>query len=107
MVDKDFSTIHLTCKDKRLLKKVKRKKVKYSDQYRVLKAKGYVDYEVYYVDENRMKLPKTEFIKLTETGSHLLMYKRKMFIKEYLFHIINLSIALAALVTAIISIVMQ
>lgn len=107
MIEKDFSNVTLTKSELRFLKKLKHKTRRYTDKYEKLKAKGYVDYASNYVDENRMLQHKTDEIKLTEIGMAFLSYRRKKFIKDYLFDIINLTIALAALITAVISILLQ
>lgn len=107
MIDKDFSNVTFTKSELRSLKKLKHKTRCYTDTYEELKAKGYVDFTSYYVDENRMLQHRTDEIKLTEIGAAFLSYRRKKFIKDFLFDIVNLAIALAALITAVISILLQ
>lgn len=108
MVDIDFSNIQLNPTEKKLLRKMNRKKsIPYNEDYDYLIRRSYAEYTEYTQDEMLCQIPVENEIAISEIGRAYLKFKKKEFIKDFLFDIINLVIALSALVLSIISLVIQ
>lgn len=102
MIKDDFKDIHLTYKERRAMRRMFHGiHVKVNDAVRSMIAHGFAEYTKTHI-ENHTRIIDSNRAKLTEKGIAYMRHRRAMFIKDYLFDIVNFCVALAALILSIV-----
>lgn len=100
MFEYDFSNIHLPQREYRLLRRLKRRKRKYSQKYDNLILIGMVNYCNFEQDSIGQFIPIKDYCKITEKGLCYLQYSKNYFVDNRLPILISVLALIVSLIAA-------